>query len=896
MNSSENRKMTMMLLAFQRLNNDRYWMLLILVVIAVGLTVKPIIVAEVPVRVSEAFLLCIFVRASSLESLTATLIYAVLALAILPPSTEHYLILLGVTIELLVVRFFIARANYAAATQSILWAYAAVLLVFACFYQLQNSNYELTKILLAGKILEAIICILIFQCIDKAMIYLNSIFERKLSLFPSQIGIKEYVQGLVASAFTLLILSAIILELVHQKRDLVAVAKLHIADSVSSYGEVQKKKTIEKIVGNKLDEFTTPRYSSERENSIPDPTLAGLKVLRINESGLEFQDEFPQLMREPARLISLLEPRAFTVVSPEFSGDDFWRLIARFGVDRVAVYTFESSEAMESHFSSEVVTVELVEISSGFQETNQYELPSAHEKGDAQRHNFYHDDSMAIWALAPAGYLRNPSMATLANPKNTFLTYKIESSLRMTNYHWAFATTISAWPFVVVTHADFTNMSILGFSILFIAINLFGFLVKETLEPIRLYSSDVKASVRAIAQKAEGSLTIPEVKRSLITEANESQESFNYLFKSLYELGRENEDAIRAYQHLTSSMPLGVMAVDKEDNTVFVNEGLAEICKLSVTALGEIKEKSKPLKIHKDGDKKMNISVIAGDGSDRQLAVTKVNRLGNGGIDDGYWAIAVDLTEEKIKDAQLAQASKLATLGQMSTEIAHELNQPLNVLAICRSHISIAFSQPELDREKVLEKLKRMKMSIDRASRIINHMRTYGRVDTENFELSDAREAIRGALTLTADQLKLLGVEVLVEMPNEPLKVMIDLTKVEQVLLNLISNARDAVLENADVPRIIINAEALNGIVTIRVLDNGGGVSPGDLFKIFEPFWTTKLAGEGTGLGGSISYGIIKDMGGKIFADNVPGGLQVTIQLREHGGELEVSKSSRSTA
>ena len=124
------------------------------------------------------------------------------------------------------------------------------------------------------------------------------------------------------------------------------------------------------------------------------------------------------------------------------------------------------------------------------------------------------------------------------------------------------------------------------------------------------------------------------------------------------------------------------------------------------------------------------------------------------------------------------------------------------------------------------------------------------------------------------------------------LLVMSDTTKLEQVIINLISNARDATVENAERPEIWVRAESESGQVKIVVQDNGGGVKEEDLFKIFEPFWTTKLSGEGTGLGGSISYGVIKEMGGTIVADNVQDGLRVTITLKQFRGESALSKSA----
>ena len=104
--------------------------------------------------------------------------------------------------------------------------------------------------------------------------------------------------------------------------------------------------------------------------------------------------------------------------------------------------------------------------------------------------------------------------------------------------------------------------------------------------------------------------------------------------------------------------------------------------------------------------------------------------------------------------------------------------------------------------------------------------------------------------------------------------------QLEQVLINLANNARDAILDNnAGAGQIGIEGEASSGLVTLRVTDTGGGIPEDALQHIFEPFYTTKPVGKGTGLGGSISYGIVKDLQGDIWAENVSGGACITLQF-----------------
>ena len=893
MNLRIDEKFTRLLHLLKIFRSPRSLVLVFMVALSLFFSASPVVVYGCPLFLSEGILLCVFLRASPLEAFAAVVSFGVVSVLFLQPGWEGYLAPSIIFLMLVVARLPVFKERNSSPTQAIFWAYALVLLTLGCIYQIQYSNFEFTKLALSRKVFEAIVCTCIFQLIDKSLIYFNSRRLFEIPLFPSQISIKEYVQGLVAVSCAFLVILALVAELNHSQRDTMALANAYITERASRASERVMAETQLQVYDGRSAE-TSGRDNRENPGlPIADPSTGFLDVtiLRVKSDGVIFDESFPINLKPAANVVSQLERGAYAIVAPEDSGNDVWRIVARFGINRVAVYTFSNVDAMNSLFSSHGLQVQLAAQDLGGASLSEYHLRSSGDVKANVAKVFYDDNLLSIWSRTDSR-TDDRSMLSLAQPDNSFLTYRVDANVSLGLRHWTFVTTITAWPLVVDIYSDYINLSLLGFSLVFILIVAFGILVQETLEPIRGYTSDIHSNVSQIMNEGRGPFVIPAVKKSVILELNESQESFNVLFQTLSALGTDMQDSVRAYEHLMSTMPLGVIAVDSQDNTVFVNEGLAEICKLSVSALAEIKAFSKPMKNHKAGDQELVVPITSGDGTSRELAIIKTQRISKGGIDDGYWAITVDLTKEKIKDAQLAQASKLATLGQMSTEIAHELNQPLNVLSICQSHISLALSQPEIDRDKINGKLKRMKMAVDRAARIINHMRTYGRVDTGNVELTDLREAINGALTLTGDQMKLTGVDVHVELPETPLKVMIDLHKVEQVLLNLLSNARDAVLENADSPRINIETEAVNGMVFLRVRDNGGGVPEGDVFKIFEPFWTTKLAGEGTGLGGSISYGIIKDMGGKMYAENVSGGLQVVIQLTEVGGELEMSKST----
>lgn len=250
----------------------------------------------------------------------------------------------------------------------------------------------------------------------------------------------------------------------------------------------------------------------------------------------------------------------------------------------------------------------------------------------------------------------------------------------------------------------------------------------------------------------------------------------------------------------------------------------------------------------------------------------------------GYGIIIRDVTEQKLHQAQLIQAAKMSTLGEMSTGMAHELNQPLNVIKMAADNVLDAMEDGEEDPRYVAEKLHRISGQIDRAAEIINHMRMFGRKAEGAAKPFDPAQATRRALDFVQAQLRIQGVNVKIDFPGEPLFVIGQDIQFEQVILNLITNARHA-MEGASAPTehghvlgLSLHQDA-GGNALISVSDTGGGVPDKIKDRIFEPFFTTKDVGIGTGLGLSISYGIIREMGGKISVANADKGAVFTLSM-----------------
>ena len=233
-----------------------------------------------------------------------------------------------------------------------------------------------------------------------------------------------------------------------------------------------------------------------------------------------------------------------------------------------------------------------------------------------------------------------------------------------------------------------------------------------------------------------------------------------------------------------------------------------------------------------------------------------------------------DITQRLETEAQFNQAAKLATLGEMATGVAHELNQPLSVIKTSSSFCRSKIEKNESIKPEILHRLLvKIDSNVDRASKIITHMRDFSRKSDANLEPVDVNFILSKAYEIFSQQLKVRGIDVTWDLGENLPPAMADPGRLEQVFINLLINARDAIEEktkldyqgNLQPKRIHIQslASGNNGLI-IEIKDTGTGIPEQVAEKIFQPFFTTKEVGRGTGLGLSISYGIIKESKGKI--------------------------------
>jgi len=226
--------------------------------------------------------------------------------------------------------------------------------------------------------------------------------------------------------------------------------------------------------------------------------------------------------------------------------------------------------------------------------------------------------------------------------------------------------------------------------------------------------------------------------------------------------------------------------------------------------------------------------------------------------------------ELRDKQEQLVQAGKLATLGELTTGVAHELNNPLNNTGLFVGNAIDFIELGVPDKGPIVRELRHALQQVGKATEIISHLRTFGRAAPVSREPISVKQVIDRALALMREQLRLRQIEVMVDMGSEETVVMANPIQLEQVFINLLTNARDAVADSLR-KAIRISSSVGPAAVEVAFADSGPGIPPGLEQRIFDPFFTTKEVGKGTGLGLSITYGIVKEHGGTISVVSRPG-------------------------
>ena len=248
-----------------------------------------------------------------------------------------------------------------------------------------------------------------------------------------------------------------------------------------------------------------------------------------------------------------------------------------------------------------------------------------------------------------------------------------------------------------------------------------------------------------------------------------------------------------------------------------------------------------------------------------------------------------DISQRKKLEMQLIHSDRLVGLGEMASGIAHEINQPLNTISMVMDNILSEIATDEkAATDYILRKSTKIFDNITRIKNIIDHIRVFSR-NHDDYIITDfnINSSIENAISMISEQFKHNGIDLRLELDDQLPHIKGNTYKFEQVILNLLSNAKDALQEKENQQKssfekiIKIKSYTGNSLIFVEVSDTGTGISPENINQVLLPFFTTKETGKGTGLGLSVSYQIIQEMRGTIeFSSILSAGTTIKITLK----------------
>ncbi|HIE43503.1 MAG TPA: hybrid sensor histidine kinase/response regulator, partial [Candidatus Omnitrophica bacterium] len=265
------------------------------------------------------------------------------------------------------------------------------------------------------------------------------------------------------------------------------------------------------------------------------------------------------------------------------------------------------------------------------------------------------------------------------------------------------------------------------------------------------------------------------------------------------------------------------------------------------------------------------------DGSKIYVSIDDVLEYDSEGKVIGVRTTMIDVTEQKLLQEQLIQSEKLAAIGELISGVAHEMNNPLTGI--------IGFAQllkeeaSGLDKDK-REQIEMIYLEAMRMKRIVSNLLSFARKSKPEKKTVSINKIVETVLDMRDYDLKVNNIKVNKELGKGLPQVEIDVQQIEQVFVNIINNAEQAMVEAHGRGILTIRTYTKNNTVKIEFIDDGPGIPKKNLKKIFDPFFTTKGVGKGTGLGLSVSYGMMKAHNGNIFAESEEGkGAKFTVEL-----------------
>lgn len=335
-------------------------------------------------------------------------------------------------------------------------------------------------------------------------------------------------------------------------------------------------------------------------------------------------------------------------------------------------------------------------------------------------------------------------------------------------------------------------------------------------------------------------------------------------------------------RRLVSTSPYGIFVLDRQAHFREVNLALANIVGRSADEIigKHLREIVAPddiertLARHADRmageERKVEhvVSLMHASG-ERRLVHVRAATIEEDGSVTGTHGIVRDITEERARERQLRRAERLASVGTLVGGVAHELNNPLH--AIRNVAELMLFEQRPSEDEELLQMILR---EADRAARVVADLRRLARETQESTtgrEPSDVNEILRHCLRVRRYSLETANIAIEEDLAPDLPPVLANRCDLEQVVFNLLINAEQALKERATTPKLLLRTRRTAGWIALSIIDNGPGISPDHIERIYDPFFTTKSPGEGTGLGLSLVHNIIAEHGGEIDVESQQG-------------------------
>jgi two-component system, NtrC family, sensor kinase len=243
--------------------------------------------------------------------------------------------------------------------------------------------------------------------------------------------------------------------------------------------------------------------------------------------------------------------------------------------------------------------------------------------------------------------------------------------------------------------------------------------------------------------------------------------------------------------------------------------------------------------------------------------------------EDTILLLAKDIEQRRLMEKQLAQADKLASIGELSSGVAHEINNPLGIIL---GYTQLLLKEERPDSERYTD-FKTIEKHVRGCKTIVEDLLSFARTSPSKRETADIHLIINDVIAFLQHHSGIEKIDIQKHFDPALCPVVLDKKKIKQVIMNLLMNARHAIGQSGTI-EITTRLNKQDQSIDIHVRDTGYGIQKNDLPRIFDPFFTTKPTGEGTGLGLSVSYGIIKGHGGNITVKSEPGkGSQFTVSL-----------------